>query len=125
MLRIDRISSGAGTLVDEAGRVVLARCHLADRAPARAVGLLGTARLAPDEGVWIAPCASVHMFGMRYPISCLFLDGEGRVIGRRDRLDPWRTARVRGARAVVEGPVGTFAGVPVGSRMRLEHVRAG
>ncbi len=119
MLRIDQIATGSRTLVDETGATILARCHLADRPAARAVGLLGTRRLAADEGLWITPCASVHMFGMRYPIACLFLDGDGRVIDRRDRLAPWRTARARGARSVVEGVVGAFDAVSLGTRLRL------
>ena len=38
----------------------------------RARGLLGRPRLAPDQGLWIAPCASVHGLGMGYTLSMSF-----------------------------------------------------
>jgi len=119
MLRIDQLASGTRRLVTADGAVVLARCHVADRPVARAVGLLATRRLEPGEGVWLAPCGSVHMLGMRFAIAVLFLDAEGRVIGRRERLRPWRLARAAGARVAVEGPVGAFDGVADGAVLHL------
>jgi uncharacterized membrane protein (UPF0127 family) len=39
----------------------------------RARGLLGRRALAADEGLWLEPCSSIHMFGMRFPIDVVFL----------------------------------------------------
>lgn len=76
----------------------------------RLVGLLGHASLAEDEGLWIEPCNSVHMFGMRFPIDVVFVDAEGRVVRVVDTLRPWRmTLPVRGARAALEIPAGAAA----------------
>ncbi len=119
-LRIDRLCMRAGPLVDESGTLLLARCHVADRPLARLVGLLATPDLAVDEGVLLTPCASVHMVGMRRPIACAFLDGEGRVMRVIDPLRPWQRASARGATAVVEGPVGAFADVRAGSALRVD-----
>jgi uncharacterized membrane protein (UPF0127 family) len=99
---------------DPDGRVLIARCHVADRLLARLVGLLGTPDLADDEGLWLEPCSSVHTAGMRIPIACAFLDGERRVLRVVDPLPPWRHAGVRGARVAVEARAGRFGELTVG-----------
>ncbi len=83
----------------------------------RAAGLLGTARLEPGEGLWLEPCSSVHTAFLRVAIGCLFLDAHGVVLRVADPLPRWRVAGARGARAVVEAPAGTFAGVRPGQRV--------
>lgn len=98
--------------------VVIPRCHVADSWTARLVGLLGTSDLGPDEGVWIAPCRSVHTWGMRIAIACAFLDRAGRVVRVVDPLTPWRTASMRGAHAVIETRAGGLAGLSVGDVVR-------
>ena len=75
----------------------------------RAVGLLGTSTLRPDEGLWLKPCKSIHTFFMRYPIDVLFLDAEGTII-RQDTLVPWRFSRWEPrAEGVLEVAAGTLA----------------
>ena len=57
----------------------------------------------PPRSAFLLPrCASVHTFGMRFPIGVLFLDEEMRVIGERREVRPGRIVWHRGARAVVE-----------------------
>lgn len=107
----------ATEVADADGRVLVARCHVADRPLARLVGLLGTPDLAADEGLWLEPCRSVHTAGMRIPIACAFLDADGRVLRVVDPLPTWRHAAVRGARAVVEARAGRFAGLAVGATL--------
>jgi hypothetical protein len=104
-------------VADADGNLVVARCHVADRPLARLVGLLGTPDLADDEGLWLEPCSSVHTWGMRIPITCAFLDADGRVLRVVDPLPAWRHAAVRGARAVVEVPAGRFARLAVGTTL--------
>lgn len=118
-LRVDRMCRRTGQVVADDGRIVVARCHVADRPLARLIGLLGTPTLAADEGLWITPCRSVHMFGMRQSIACAFIDRDGVVCDMRDPLAPGGHATVRGARAVIEARPGAFAGVSVGHRLRL------
>jgi hypothetical protein len=52
----------------------------------------------------IPRCASVHTFGMRFPIDVVFLDGAGVELGRERRVMPRRLVRRRGAAAVLELP---------------------
>ncbi len=103
--------------------VVLERCHVADRWFSRLVGLLGTADLAAGEGLWIAPCASVHTWGMRVAIACVFLDAQGRVLRVVDPLPPRRAASFRGAAVVVETRPGALQTVTVGETLRQAPAR--
>lgn len=116
-LRIDRLTGPPAPLRDGSGRVVAGRCYRAASATARLVGLLGTADLAPDEALWLEPCASVHSAGLRAPIGCAFLDGDGRVLRVVDPLPRWRAAGARGARAAVECRAGVLSGLASGDRL--------
>jgi uncharacterized membrane protein (UPF0127 family) len=91
----------------------------------RTVGLLGTAELAPGEGLWIEGAPSIHMFFMRYPIDAVFVAADGRVTKIVEHLKPWRVVWwARGARDCLELPIGAVAasGTRVGDRLRLiEH----
>lgn len=74
---------------------------------ARARGLLDRSELAPGEGLWIAPCSSIHMFGMRFAIDVVFVDGDTCVTRVFADLAPWRIARGgRRSVAVLELPLG-------------------
>jgi uncharacterized membrane protein (UPF0127 family) len=76
---------------------------------ARVRGLLGRSGLGAGEGLWIEPCSSIHMFFMRFPIDAVFTDRAGRVVRVVPHLEPWRLAvGGRGARAVLELPMGTI-----------------
>lgn len=118
ILRIDRLAAACVPVTAADGRVVVARCHVAASWGARAAGLLFTPDLAPDEGVWLAPCSSVHAVALRARIGCAFLDADGRVLRVVDPLRRWRVAGARGARAVLEAPAGTLAGLTVGEVLR-------
>ena len=89
----------------------------------RFVGLLGTAAIGEDEGLWIVPCRGVHTLGMRYPIDVAFLDARGVVVGTLEGLPPNRVGRVfRGARGALELRSGTLAatGTVPGDRLEFE-----
>lgn len=74
----------------------------------RAIGLLGSSTLPPDEGLWLKPCKSIHTFFMRYPIDVLFLDSEGTIV-HQESLVPWRISRwVSRAEGVLEVAAGTL-----------------
>ena len=106
-------------LVDGDGRVVCARCAVADTAWTRLRGLLGRDGLEPDEGLLIRPTWSIHMFFMRFPIDAVFLAGDGEVLRVVEALAPWKAAVKRGAKAVVELPAGAAAraGIAPGTRL--------
>jgi uncharacterized protein len=107
----------SGSLVDEQGRVVCARCERADSMLARMRGLLGRSGLEPGEGLLIPKTSSIHMFFMRFPIDAVFLDKDLRVRKVVADLKPWRVAFGRGAKSCLELPAGEAvrAGIAEGS----------
>jgi uncharacterized membrane protein (UPF0127 family) len=94
------------TVVDEQGRLLCRHCSLADTPVRRMRGLLGRSRLSEDEGLLLRPASSIHTWFMRFPIDAVFLDRDLVVVETRSTLEPWRAARGRGARAVLELPAG-------------------
>src|SRR5918996_2669060 len=104
-------------------QVVCERCLVADRPWARMRGLLGRTELPRGEGVFLRPAGSIHTFFMRFPIDVVFVDADGTVVGVERELPPWRTARRRGAKAVLELAAGTAAVQP-GEVLSLETKRA-
>jgi len=79
---------------------------------ARLLGLAWLPRERAGAGLLIPRCASVHTFGMRFPIAVVFLDASERALAIHRRVPPRRLLALRGARAVLEIPVaqgGEFA----------------
>jgi uncharacterized membrane protein (UPF0127 family) len=70
----------------------------------RARGLRGRT-LRPDGAMLFERCRSVHTFGMRVPITVVFLDRSWRVV-RVIRASPGRILWCRPARHVVECHIG-------------------
>lgn len=99
--------------------VLAARPEVARGMLARGRGLLGRRALAPGEALVLAPCGSIHMFGMRFAIDALFLDRDGVCLAVARNLRPWSVGPlVRGARAVVELPAGGAGPTRPGDRIR-------
>jgi uncharacterized protein len=73
---------------------------------ARLLGLSRIDRSAAGPGLLIPRCASVHTFGMRFELDVYFLDGRDRVLAVHRQVPPRRVVWQRGARAVLEIPVG-------------------
>jgi uncharacterized membrane protein (UPF0127 family) len=91
-------------------RRVAAALQRADTFFARTLGLMGSASLPAEGGLWLDPCTSIHMFFMRYAIDVIFLDTSLRVTRAIKGLRPWTIALGgRGACSVLELPVGTIA----------------
>ena len=74
------------------GSPVCERCLLAETPLTRMKGLLGRRELPKDEGIFIRPASSIHMFFMRFPIDAVFLDRADRVVKVAANLRPWRIA---------------------------------
>jgi hypothetical protein len=73
----------------------------------RRKGLLGREALLPGEGLWIAPCESVHTFFMRFPIDLVYLDRKLKVKKVRHSVAAWRMSACFAAYSVLELPAGT------------------
>jgi uncharacterized membrane protein (UPF0127 family) len=109
-----------GVLKKSDGTVVCPHCELAESALARMRGLLGRASLEPGQGMLFRPAGSIHMFFMRFAIDAVFCDRELRVLAVERDLRPWRTARARGAKVVVELAAGAASSVAAGDQLVLD-----
>ncbi len=88
----------------------------------RARGLLGRSGLGEGQALVIAPCNSVHMMFMRFPIDVVFATNDGRVLRAIAALRPWRMTRIHsGAHYAIEMPVGAIARshTEAGDQLRL------
>src|ERR1700733_7990363 len=90
------------------GTRLATRLEAAHTGPARRKGLLGRDGLAAGEGLWIAPCESVHTFFMRFPIDLVYLDRERRIKKTRNAVGPWRLSACFSAHSILELPAGTI-----------------
>jgi uncharacterized membrane protein (UPF0127 family) len=83
---------------------------------ARFRGLMLRGRLDEGEGLLIRPCGSIHMMFMRFAIDAVFYDQEMRVTKVVRKLPPWVGIAFggKGARGVIELPVGAAEGVEAG-----------
>jgi hypothetical protein len=88
----------------------------------RTRGLRGRDRLAPDEALLIERCWSVHTFGMRVPITVVFLDRSWRVI-RVVRASSGRLLFCWHARHVLESHIA--ADVRIGDVLSLRAAPGG
>lgn len=78
----------------------------------------------PDgSALVIDPCSSIHMFFMRFPIDVLYMDRNDQIVRVQKGIKPWRAGplRTRGAKYVIELPVGTIerTQTTVGDRISL------
>lgn len=97
--------------VNDVRETVLAEnARVAKTFATRLKGLLGTSSLPAGEGLLIAPCNSIHMFGMKYAIDCVFLDADYKVVGLVENIAPGKMSRVFGsAKQCLELPAGVIA----------------
>ncbi len=89
----------------------------------RLFGLLALPPLGEGEGLLIEPCASIHTFGMRYPLDLLFLSGNHQVLGWREHLAPWRVASFGGARSTLELAAGALARIAPQAGEQLQWIQ--
>jgi uncharacterized membrane protein (UPF0127 family) len=103
------------------GRAVATRVGRADRWWLRLRGLLGRDALAEGEGLWLVPCPSVHMLGMRLPLDVALLDRDGRVVATFEALPPGRrVASARGAYVALELGAGALRRAGIGPGTLLD-----
>jgi uncharacterized protein len=88
---------------------IASRVMVAGTSAARRQGLLGKKSVAPEAGLWIAPCEAIHTFGMKTAIDVIFLDRHHRVSKLVNNLVPHRIAICLKAASVLELRSGTIA----------------
>jgi uncharacterized protein len=76
----------------------------------RLKGLMFRKQPLHEEGLWIAPCNSIHMCFMHFPIDAVFLDQHHRVVHLVENLKPWKFVfPIKQAHSVLELPPGTIS----------------
>jgi hypothetical protein len=105
------------------GTLVARQVTVADRFGPRLVGLMGRAKLAPEEGLWLIPCNSVHMFFMRTPLDIAYLDRQLRVVRCVPEMREWqvKVLPVRHAHSALELAPGTLSrhGISEGDELTI------
>lgn len=89
----------------------------------RFCGLMGRKRLAGQQALLIAPCSSVHMCFMRFPIDVIYLDRDYRILKLVRNLRPWTGfSFCLSAWAVLEVSAGTIEtlGFKEGMKFKIE-----
>ena len=100
------------------GTVLASSAMLADTFWMRTRGLLGRPCPGKGEGLVLAPCNQVHMFGMGYAIDVAFVALDGKVLRVVRNLRPWRmTAPCMGARYTIEMAPGAMADLQEGDAL--------
>ena len=93
------------------------------------MGLMGRRSLAPGAGLWLPESNGIHMMFMRVPIDAVCVGGAGAdgsraVLSVHRSLPTWRGLGplVRGAKGVLELPVGTIdaSATVVGDQLLIE-----
>jgi uncharacterized protein len=105
------------------GATVADRVEVARSAWSRGKGLLGRSGLAPNAGLLIIPCNSIHSFFMQFRFDALFLDRDYRVLQIIHEMKPWRASSlVWRAHAVLELPAGVArgTGVQIGDQLAVQ-----
>ena len=100
-------------------------CHVKEAASVwrRLRGLLFSPPLKSDQALWIRPCNSIHMLGMRYAIDVAFLDGNGVVLQVNRCVAPGRMAncwKARSALEMISGACETH-GIRPGAKLSLNR----
>jgi uncharacterized protein len=102
------------------GRVLGGRIGMADSLGLRLRGFLLRRRPGAGEGLLLAPCRGVHMYGMRFPLDVILIDHAGVVVAVHASLQPGARTPIYGsARYALELPSGTIepSGTAVGDRL--------
>ena len=86
----------------------------------RMCGLLFSPPLNINEGLLIAPCSSIHTFGMRYAIDLVFLDKNWTIVKTVKSLKPWRMAASKTANMVLELAANSLEQLPLKTGQQLE-----
>ena len=109
------------------GTVLAEAADVADTSAKRRTGLLKHSGLDPGQGLWIAPCESVHSFGMKFAIDVVYLDRKKKVRKVRKNMVPFRVSACLTAHSVLELPVGVIEAsrTQAGDQLEFEKIDDG
>ena len=97
-------------IINQTRNAVLGKeVSVAHRIFPRIRGLLGRRNFRTGEAIILKPCNSIHTFFMRFPIDCLFVDKNYRVIKALSNIRSFRITRIYWlSNFAVELPAGTL-----------------
>ena len=106
------------------GTILAEAAEVADTSAKRRTGLLKHSGLDPGQGLWIAPCESVHSFGMKFAIDVVYLDRRKKVRKVRKNMVPFRVSACLTAHSVLELPVGVIetSRTQAGDQLEFEKI---
>ena len=103
--------------------LLCSRAVEADSFGRRALGMMFRKAWGEADGFLLAPCGSIHTFGMRMPIDVCFLDADMNILKTVSSLRPWRLAHGGSkAQKTLELPAGALnrASAKPGDRLHIE-----
>jgi uncharacterized protein len=75
----------------------------------RLKGLMFQLRPIRDEGIFLIPCNSIHMFFMFFPIDVIFLNKDNQIVYLKENVRPWTfIPPIKQAKSALELPIGTI-----------------
>lgn len=87
----------------------------------RMLGLMGKRSLDEHHALFIYPCQQIHTFFMRFPIDCVFINQDYKVIYLLEHVRPWRVSeKVSEAYGVIELASGVIQKTDINISDRLE-----
>lgn len=90
-------------------------------------GLMMQPELNDGEGLLIAPCNSIHMMFMKFPIDAVFLDTANQIKALYSKLKPWTglSSIHRNAEKVLELKAGSIkkAGLEIDDILLMEQTK--
>lgn len=72
-------------------------------------GLLLTNQLAPQQGLWLTSCNSIHTFGMKYSLDLIYVDKCDEICAIVENIKPWRISLCIKAKATIELIAGSIS----------------
>ncbi|WP_423799543.1 DUF192 domain-containing protein [Neobacillus sp. SAB-20_R2A] len=96
------------------------KIKMADSFFTRLKGLMFRSDPITDEGLWIIPCNSIHMFFMKFPIDVVLLNERNEVVKIYHNIKPWRATKpIKAAHSTLELPVGSIKnlGISIGCKI--------
>ena len=91
------------------GTILAQQVSFARTFKSRLIGLISRPALEKGDSLVLPGCNCIHTFFMRFVIDVLFLDGNGKVVGKAENLSPFRFSPLFWrARTCVELPVRTI-----------------
>jgi len=108
----------------DTGNVLVERLCVADTFWQRFVGLQLARPMAPDSGLLLVKCRSVHTFWMRFTIDVVLLSRDLDILELRTDVSPWRIVmpRAKHVAHIVELTAGHSRNFFVGQKTRVSAV---